>query len=134
MHGACCKNGYPNALASIGVFFQENSKFNISKIVAIPDNQKITTELYAVIILLQSVRIRERQVKVMQASMPNNQSTIHGMIHFRLIVGTDSSYLVNALCAHFAKWKLRPSGLLKTSVVLSSKIPNSFKFSREFKI
>jgi len=36
-----CKNGYPNALAGIGVFFQENSKFNISKIVAIPDNQKV---------------------------------------------------------------------------------------------
>lgn len=52
MYGTCCKNGYPNALAGIGAFFQENSKFNISKIVAIPDNQKVTTqraELYRLI-------------------------------------------------------------------------------------
>ncbi|OCL02898.1 hypothetical protein AOQ84DRAFT_303827 [Glonium stellatum] len=119
MDGACYKNGYPNALIGVGAFFQENSRFNISEKMAIPDNQKITTqraELYALIVLLRSVRIHvlpERQAKVTEVSILTDRSTIHDTVRFRLIVGTKSSYIVNALCAHSVNWELNSTGLLR---------------------
>jgi hypothetical protein len=74
-----------------------NSKFNISKIVAIPDNQKVTTqraELYA-LSAPYGVPAPVNTNASQHAQQPVNYSW-HDP--FRLIVGTDSSYLVNPVC------------------------------------
>ena len=111
--GACPSNGADSARAGIGIFFQKDSKFNRSEPFAAPGrvtNQ--TAELAAIARALEIVRkdiMPEREKHVRRAGRTNSESAINNAKHLRLIVVTDSSYIVESMCSHLLKWTFNPA-------------------------
>jgi ribonuclease HI len=88
--GACRGNGTPNAVATWGVYFGENSALNICGYVPgcyEQTNQK--AELHAVIAALNNLR---------SGGQP-------GRIYREIIIMNDSAYVTNALCDWIYGWK-----------------------------
>jgi ribonuclease HI len=121
--GACPGNGPNSTRSSIGVYFGHGSSHNISRLLpeSRPTNQ--TAELSAAIAALQHVRTSVRpQREVMVRAGPPDGVQFHTLCrwedgkittpteclrnvwHFRLIIATDSAYLVNCLCQYRKDW------------------------------
>ena len=113
--GACPSNGTENARAGVGVFFAKNSQYNVSEILPglnPPTSQK--AEILAVVRALELIRERvvpARREFVQAAGLRQSESVIRDITHFRLIVATDSSYVVEALCANLLKWTKNRNGI-----------------------
>jgi ribonuclease HI len=87
--GACPGNGTPTAKGGIGVYFGQNSPYNISQPIVGPIQTSQRAELHAFNAAL-------RQIERIVEENP-------GLEYF--IVVTDSEYLVNSLAKHVYKWK-----------------------------
>jgi len=114
--GACLMNGTSAARAAIGVNFGEHSKFNISESFDLPgQHSSQRAELYAVARALEAVRthiLPERRRHVEGAEGGQNKRAVRDTMHLRLIVTTDSSYVVESMCSHISKWTMGSNGLL----------------------
>ncbi len=127
--GACSSNGAINACAGVGIQFMEGSKFNVSEaftLQGVATNQR--AELHAVARALETVRTQvmpERRTHVLNADNRCQPAAFRDVVHLRLIVATDSSYVVESMCAHFEGWTVdQTSGTLKNKqgkVVKNSK-------------
>jgi ribonuclease HI len=90
--GACIHNGYPNARTGIGVFFSEESPFNLSEPLPGEPQTNQRAELYAVIRALQQVR------EGLEGSFAGTK---------KLVVYSDSSYTVNIMNHWIHGWMRR---------------------------
>src|ERR1700694_4975046 len=89
--GACPGNGTPMARGGYGVFFGENSTYNVSK--PLKDNSRHTSqraELTAAFVALN-------QIERIEADYNDFESTY--------IIATDSAYVVNSLTSYIYKWR-----------------------------
>ena len=108
--GACSSNGLPAANAGIGIYFGPDSRYNISEAILGPGthtNQR--AELFAVLRALQEVKSQvmpARQKMLQLEAGKHDKTSIRDVAHLRLIVATDSSYVVEAMCENYPKWKL----------------------------
>lgn len=101
--GACRDNGQPGARAGYGVYFGPRSKYNIWRPLQLPD-ETVTSqkaELHALLAALKTVR----DDVVSDFSNCFNGDFAKGEYRFRLIVATDSSYVVESMCEHLPKWR-----------------------------
>ncbi|KAK2630307.1 hypothetical protein QTJ16_001127 [Diplocarpon rosae] len=114
--GACSNNGNEGARGGLGVFFGPGSRFNLSERVAtsgVPTNQK--AELEAVARALEAVRntvIPHRPRTVINSESSYDYRAVCDMTHMRLIIATDSSYVVECLCKHMTDWSKNKQGAL----------------------
>ncbi|KAF4636562.1 hypothetical protein G7Y89_g1525 [Cudoniella acicularis] len=114
--GACSGNGTPNARGGLGVFFGPGSKFNFGELLTgsgTVTNQK--AELAAVARALETVRSKilpARRIMVKEAKGSHDPRAVSDVMHLRLIVVTDSSYIVEGMCRHFSNWKENKEGVL----------------------
>lgn len=122
--GACPGDGVHSKRSSAGVFFGHGSSYNLSHILLTPRPTKQTADINAAIATVRHVR---------NTVGPNREEAVRGRegIHFerrwrdgwitpyldyhrnnwifRLIIVTDSSYLVESLCKHRKGWQLEPN-------------------------
>lgn len=107
--GACSLNGSLNAKGGIGVHFGSASKYNVSEafdLQGTPTNQR--AELYAVARALELVRkqvMPQRKLEVEGAARDRDSDGIRDLVRTRLIITTDSSYVVEGMCSHFENWR-----------------------------
>ncbi|KAI1273595.1 ribonuclease H-like domain-containing protein [Xylaria sp. FL0933] len=109
--GACPFNGQANALnASIGVHFGYRSEYNISQRLnsdCTPTNQ--VAEIEAAVAALRQVRQTiepSRRYMVWQSYPHVNEVHRRDIRRFRLIVATDSSYVVQCITKHIKNWTM----------------------------
>ncbi|OAA56224.1 Ribonuclease H-like protein [Niveomyces insectorum RCEF 264] len=114
--GACPSNGPSAHQAAIGVYFGPGSPNNFSRTLAATDSENGVhptnqiAELSAAVEALRHVRtvVAPHRRDVLRAGAPNNrQHEIMSARRFRLVVATDSSYLVDCLCTHMEGWTWR---------------------------
>lgn len=94
--GACRNNGQPSARASVGVFFRDNSKWNKSEVLPLRDTTSQRAELCAALRALQTIHnfvAHEWQ-----------HSITTGKALKRVIVKSDSNYLVQGMTEWITKW------------------------------
>lgn len=113
--GACSSNGQSNSRAGIGVYFGPGSPYNISEVLSLPGgvtSQK--AELHAVARALETVRSRViRAHQEMCQAFGDNPFGARNTTRLRLIITTDSSYVVESMCRHYSTWTLdEKTGLL----------------------
>ncbi|KAF8861281.1 hypothetical protein BDZ45DRAFT_775362 [Acephala macrosclerotiorum] len=107
--GACFSNGMAGAQGGIGVFFSTSSKFNLSERLtsqAIPTSQK--AELAATARVIEMIRTKvllERRIMVTAAEGGHDPHAVKNVMRLRLVIVTDSSYLVEGMCRHFSNWQ-----------------------------
>lgn len=105
--GACPANGPAALQASVGVYFGPESPKNISRSINMsrPTNQ--LAEITAAVEAMRQVRsvvVPERHT-LLNASSPGTIPGTRGDAgRFRLVLATDSSYLVECMCKHMPKW------------------------------
>ncbi|KAK7755194.1 hypothetical protein SLS62_002699 [Diatrype stigma] len=111
--GACPSNGPRATRASIGVYFGPNSPHNVSKrLDAIPAQQPTnqSAEIAAAVEALRYVRntIEPARRATIQHALPHwgGEDQRRDIRKFRLVVGTDSSYVVECMCKHIGTWTL----------------------------
>ncbi|KAI0431428.1 ribonuclease H-like domain-containing protein [Xylaria sp. FL1042] len=134
--GACPSNGTSNALnASIGVHFGYQSEYNISQRLdsdSTPTNQ--AAEIAAAVAALQQVRqtVEPARRALIQASLIHiSEDHRRDIRQFRLIVATDSSYLVQCISKHIKKWTM-VDGIYRNEQGRPVKNSNGFaKLNRE---
>ena len=103
--GACSSNGTINAQGGIGVHFAPASKHNVSEVFTLQGtatNQR--AELHAVARALALVReqvIPQCKLEIEPAARGRDADGIRDLVHTRLIVTTDSSYVVEGMCSHY---------------------------------
>lgn len=111
--GACPSNGYNDAIAGIGVFFHQGSPFNLSERLVFPANEPPTNqraEIYAVVRALESIREQVMQARrdILKFYLEENGTwrpeDWHTTFRFRVIIATDSSYVVECMCSHLQRW------------------------------
>lgn len=109
--GSCLNNGANGATCGIGVFFQENSKFNVSVPLFMESgaraiNQK--AELHAIICAMQIVRLHvvpERHNHIEQVGVGRGEGAKRNIAGLRLVIATDSSYAVECMVKHLPEWR-----------------------------
>ncbi|KAI9679727.1 MAG: hypothetical protein M1822_007333 [Bathelium mastoideum] len=112
--GACSFNGAQDARAGIGVFFGKDSTYNLSEPLPgfnPPTSQK--TEILAVVRALEVIYERvlpTRRGYVRSADPSLSESIFRDITHFRTVVVTDSSYVVEVMCTHLPRWTKNRSG------------------------
>ena len=124
--GACSLNGSVNAAAGIGIYFGPSSPYNRSEVMSLPGeatSQK--AELFAVSSALQLVR---EQIVPARKLMCQGVTDI---FQLRLIVATDSSYVVECICKHSTRWTTDASTGSLTNKS-GTPIKNSAGFQRIF--
>lgn len=108
--GACPSNGPRATRASIGVYFGPNSAHNISKrldpAAQQPTNQ--SAEIAASVGALRRVReaIEPARRATVENAHPHREAYSREIRHFRLVIATDSSYVVECMCRHIENWTL----------------------------
>ncbi|KAI0195293.1 hypothetical protein EV127DRAFT_420622 [Xylaria flabelliformis] len=109
--GACPSNGMSSAVnSSIGVYFGPQSRYNISERLnndGTPTNQ--VAEITAAIKALQQVSrsVEPARRTLIRGSFPRIKKDKFIRIKgFRLIVATDSSYVVECMSNHIEKWSM----------------------------
>ena len=107
--GACSSNGSSDARAGIGIYFGENSRYNLGEAMSQPGpatSQK--AELFALARALEKVRLQvaSRHREMCKAEKGASQAAIRDASRFRLVVATDSSYLVESMCKHIEGWTM----------------------------
>ncbi|KAH8750628.1 ribonuclease H-like domain-containing protein [Hyaloscypha sp. PMI_1271] len=128
--GACSGNGTRDARGGIGCFFGPSSKFNIGERLPgprIPTSQK--AELTAAARALEIARLQilpARRIMVKEAKGGHDPRAVSDVMHLRLVVVTDSSYLVEGMCRHFANWNKNKEGVLINKV--GKVVQNSAEF------
>jgi ribonuclease HI len=106
--GACSSNGAINAKGGIGVHFGSASKYNVSErfdLQGTATNQRV--ELHAIARALELVReqvMPQRKLEIQAAAKGRDAKAIRDLVHTRLIITTDSSYVVEGMCSHFKNW------------------------------
>jgi len=127
----CTNNGLPNARAVAGLYFGPGSSYNVSIPLTSddkPTNQK--AELWAGIHAMQITR--EKIVSDCAVHVYHSRN----LAHFRLVLVTDSSYLVEGMCLYFKEWKVEKrqgNSLLigkNGQIIQSQIIQNSTEFLR----
>ncbi|KAH7356983.1 ribonuclease H-like domain-containing protein [Rhexocercosporidium sp. MPI-PUGE-AT-0058] len=114
--GACSGNGTPDARGGLGIFFGPGSKFNLAERLAVsgnPTNQK--AELEAVALAMQTVHTKtllDRREIILGSTGSHDPRAVSDVMHMRLIVVTDSSYIVEGMCKHIENWKKNTKGVL----------------------
>ncbi|KAF2239148.1 hypothetical protein EV356DRAFT_572621 [Viridothelium virens] len=114
--GACPGNGTVDAKAGIGVYFGENSRYSVSEALSgldPPTSQK--AEILAVVRAFEIIRecvLPARYVSVQAAVRGQSKSVIKNITCFRTIIATDSSYVVEAVCANSPNWTKNRQGIL----------------------
>ncbi|KAH6722018.1 ribonuclease H-like domain-containing protein [Leptodontidium sp. MPI-SDFR-AT-0119] len=114
--GACSGNGAPGARVGMGVFFGPGSKFNLAERLTIsgnPTSQK--AELEAVASAMETIRttiLPDRRGIVLGSKGGHNPRAVFDVMHMRLIIVTDSSYIVEGMCKHMSNWKKNTQGVL----------------------
>ncbi|CAH0057848.1 unnamed protein product [Clonostachys solani] len=105
--GACPSNGPAALQASVGVYFGPDSPKNISRIIDTNNPTNQLAEITAALEAMRKVRstvVLERR-SLVKASFPGTGADkLRDLCHFRLILGTDSSYLVDCLCEYMPQW------------------------------
>lgn len=105
--GACPANGPDAIQASVGVYFGPESPKNISRLIntSRPTNQlaEITAGVEAMR-QVRSVVVPERRTLLENSSSRTIPDTVRDARHFRLVLVTDSSYLVDCVCEHMPQW------------------------------
>ncbi|GAB7334054.1 hypothetical protein MBLNU13_g06140t2 [Cladosporium sp. NU13] len=130
VHGACSDDGATPGKSSMGVFFGPKSSYNTSGILPTPSPTKQTAEILAAISAVRCVRryIRPKRDEIVLAkegihqedpwsnvwSTPRLERHRNNRV-FRLIVVTDSIYLVESLCRKIEGWELGPDGLYRNN-------------------
>jgi ribonuclease HI len=116
--GACPSNGTTLATkASVGVYFGSESRFNISG--RIETGGKLTNqaaEIAAAADALRQVRLAVEPARgsLLKSSTPQLSDDHYRDIKgFRLIVATDSSYIVECMTKHIQKWSIE-NGIYRT--------------------
>ena len=94
--GACRNNGEPDAKAALGVFFREGSRWNKSELLPVRDTTSQRAELCAALRALQT--INDFVAHEWQHSITSNQKLN------RVIVKSDSNYLVQGMTEWIFKW------------------------------
>lgn len=106
--GACAFNGTPNARGGIGVYFGPNSPFNQSVPLVLQPGERATSqkaEIHAVITALRQVRSRIMPGRhSMCHAAPTSPFGIPDARGIKVVIATDSSYLVEAMCRHYPGW------------------------------
>ncbi|EPS45060.1 hypothetical protein H072_1003 [Dactylellina haptotyla CBS 200.50] len=105
--GACPRNGLNATKSAIGVHFGPQSSHNHSQMLNDPDPTSQKAEITAAIEAMRYVRtvvVPRRKSLVQAASRGNSSHAIQKANKFRLILSTDSSYLVDCTCNHMNKW------------------------------
>lgn len=124
MVGACSYDGDACGKPSCGIFFGPNSSYNISRFLKIPNPTKKAAEILAATAAVRYVR---KMFRPKRETIIRSEGGIHlecrwqdGWVTsplefyrnnwtFRLIVVTDSKYLVNSLCNDKGIWQLNPN-------------------------
>jgi ribonuclease HI len=133
--GACLLNGQPNSRAGIGCYFGPGSSYNMSEeylpVTGTLSSQK--AELEAVARAIETVRSRVIPARrALCETAGGSPSTIRDTTHLRLIIATDSSYIVECMCEHYPKWtEDKATGELKNKG--GSAIKNSAGFLKIMK-
>ena len=121
--GACFDDGATAGKFSAGIIFGPGSLYNLRKILRNPDTTKQTAVILAAANAVKHVREfvrpkREETVRAIGGTHSEHRwqdgsswTTSNSECHrnewmFRLIVVTDSSYVVECLCKHRRRWQL----------------------------
>ena len=126
VHGACSDDGAPSGRSSFGVFFGPQSSYNFSRIPNTPSPTKETAEIAAAAAAVRHVRkvVRPRREEMVRADVgihfvdrwsigwttPRFEHHRNKWI-FKLIVITDSTYLVECLCRWRRGWYVEADSL-----------------------
>ncbi|KAK0100881.1 hypothetical protein ONS95_007326 [Cadophora gregata] len=130
--GACSENGSSGARGGLGVFFGPHSKFNFAEFLAVsgtPTNQK--AELEAVARAMEDVRrkvLPNRRSIVTSSKGGHDPRAVSAVMRMRLIIVTDSSYIVESMCKHIQDWKENKQGVLMNKA--GKAVENSQAFLR----
>lgn len=126
VHVACSDDGATSGKSSVGIFFGAGSPYNLKYIPATHDSTKQTAEILAA---TEAVRHVRRYVRPDREEIVRTKNDIHREDSwsgpwstprlerhrnnwlFRLIVVTDSKYLVECLCSHRRFWQLKPDSV-----------------------
>ncbi|KAI3572228.1 ribonuclease H-like domain-containing protein [Fusarium oxysporum f. sp. albedinis] len=105
--GACPANGPAALQASVGVYFGPESPKNISRLIdtSRPTNQ--LAEITAAVEAMRQVRsvvVPERRILLKGSSPRTTPDTLRDARRFRLVLATDSSYLVDCMCKYMPQW------------------------------
>lgn len=111
--GFCRQRTGNGSIIGVGVFFQDNSKFNISEPFVMEPDVIATNQvagLYAIICALQVVRLRilrilrERIEHIDDAGHGRSEEARYNFLVFRLVVVTDFAYAITAMLRGLPKW------------------------------
>ena len=91
--GACRDNGSPNARAAYGVYFNIDSKFNSAGLF---EEGPMTNQRAEI-----SAAIEACMLCIRMLSTPNFDQEIK-----QIVIKSDSTYLVDSMVTHVAKWRL----------------------------
>ncbi|KAI0966875.1 ribonuclease H-like domain-containing protein [Xylaria arbuscula] len=95
--GACRNNGQPGAQAALGVFFRAGSSWNKAEKLTLRDTTSQRAELCAAL----------RALKIVYDSIAHEwqHSITAGSALKRVIIKSDSNYLVQGMTEHIVKWR-----------------------------
>lgn len=108
--GFCRQRTGNDSIIGVGVFFQDNSKFNISEPFVMEPDVIATNQivgLYAIICALQVVRLRilrERIEHIDDAGHGRSEEAKYNFLVFRLVIVTDLAYAITAMLRGLPKW------------------------------
>ncbi|KAK2480387.1 hypothetical protein H9L39_07955 [Fusarium oxysporum f. sp. albedinis] len=124
--GACPANGPAALQASVGVYFGPESPKNISRLIdtSRPTNQ--LAEITAAVEAMRQVRsvvVPERRILLKGSSPRTTPDTLRDARRFRLVLATDSSYLVDCMCKYMPQWTFdNLNRVIATAEATSSRI------------
>ena len=126
VYGACSDDAAPTGKSSFGVFFGPGSSYNLSSIASTPSPTKQTAEIAAAAAAVRHVRrtVRREREKIVRTRIgvhsvdrwsvgwttPRLERLQNNWV-FKLIVITDSKYLVECLCRYRRGWCLESDSL-----------------------
>lgn len=106
--GACSSNGATNVKGGIGVYFGSASKYNVSEAFTLQGTAtSLRAELHAAARALELVRqevMPQRKLAIEAAARGRDAEGIRDLARTRLIITTDSSYVVEGMCSYFKNW------------------------------
>ena len=111
--GACPFNGTPQAYAGVGVYFHPDSVYNLSAALSLDGGRPPTSqnaEVRAAVYALQIVRTRSMldHPNIFRLNVhcdPHHSKYTDRRDLFRIIITSDSSYLVERMYSHLEKWR-----------------------------
>ncbi|KAI1074479.1 ribonuclease H-like domain-containing protein [Whalleya microplaca] len=111
--GACLGSGGEESVAGFGIY-HGHEKSNNNKVVRLGPKRAATVQVAELCAVLHALKWLRKNFlpfwrQILSHKLKGPVEDFVGLWHLRLVVATDSSYIIDSLCSNLKKWSWNPS-------------------------